>query len=179
MPGVNAQSIDALGVNEQSLSISVRGFNTTRLGYTLDGMPLGDGAYNNYNGLTISRALIAENLGRADLSMASATWASPRPATSAGAITYVTSDPRRELGLKASQSLGSDSTQRTFLRVDTGEHAGFSAYVSGMYSAQAPVREPGRLQHLDGQAAERQGRVPLRARHAHCVCGSLAHQPGR
>ncbi len=64
---MSAQSIDALGVNEQSLSLQVRGFNTTHLGYTLDGMPLGDGAYNNYNGLTISRALISENLGRADL----------------------------------------------------------------------------------------------------------------
>src|SRR4051812_47298687 len=52
LPGVSAQSIDALGVNEQSLSLQVRGFNTTHLGYTLDGMPLGDGAYNNYNGLT-------------------------------------------------------------------------------------------------------------------------------
>src|SRR5690606_41930070 len=29
MPGVNAQSVDALGANEQSLSMSVRGFNTT------------------------------------------------------------------------------------------------------------------------------------------------------
>ncbi|HWK48656.1 MAG TPA: Plug domain-containing protein, partial [Steroidobacter sp.] len=62
LPGVNAQSVDALGSNEQSMSLSLRGFNTTRLGYTLDGMPLGDGAYNNYNGLSISRALISENL---------------------------------------------------------------------------------------------------------------------
>lgn len=51
LPGVSAQSIDALGVNEQSLTLQVRGFNTTHLGYSLDGMPLGDGAYNNYNGL--------------------------------------------------------------------------------------------------------------------------------
>jgi len=29
LPGVMAQSIDALGVNEQSLSLQVRGFNTT------------------------------------------------------------------------------------------------------------------------------------------------------
>ena len=39
LPGVMAQSIDALGVNEQSLSLQVRGFNTTHLGYTLDGVP--------------------------------------------------------------------------------------------------------------------------------------------
>lgn len=41
LPGVSAQSIDALGVNEQSLTLQVRGFNTTHLGYTLDGVPLG------------------------------------------------------------------------------------------------------------------------------------------
>ncbi|WP_155616236.1 TonB-dependent receptor plug domain-containing protein, partial [Xanthomonas vesicatoria] len=61
MPGVNVQSNDAFGANEESQTISLRGFNGTRLGYTLDGLPLGDNAYGNYNGLNISRALIAEN----------------------------------------------------------------------------------------------------------------------
>ncbi|BAE71121.1 conserved hypothetical protein [Xanthomonas oryzae pv. oryzae MAFF 311018] len=63
MPGVNVQSNDAFGANEESQTISLRGFNGTRLGYTLDGLPLGDNAYGNYNGLNISRALIAENFG--------------------------------------------------------------------------------------------------------------------
>jgi iron complex outermembrane receptor protein len=44
LPGVSAQSIDPLGVNEQSMTLQVRGFSTTHLGYTLDGMPLGGGA---------------------------------------------------------------------------------------------------------------------------------------
>ncbi|HXP02416.1 MAG TPA: Plug domain-containing protein, partial [Luteibacter sp.] len=44
LPGVNAQSVDALGTNEQSMTLSLRGFSGTRLGYTLDGMPLGDSA---------------------------------------------------------------------------------------------------------------------------------------
>src|SRR3569623_1484502 len=106
LPGVSAQSIDALGVNEQSLTLQVRGFNTTHLGYTLDGMPLGDGAYNNYNGLTLSRALISENLGRADLATGIA-------------------------------GLGIPSTSfRGFARFDTGEHGGFSAYISGHYAQQ-------------------------------------------
>ena len=67
LPGVTAGSIDALGLNEQSMTLQVRGFSSTHLGYTLDGMPLGDGSYNNYNGLSISRALISENLGSASL----------------------------------------------------------------------------------------------------------------
>ncbi|ARR55400.1 TonB-dependent receptor [Rhizorhabdus wittichii DC-6] len=136
LPGVSAQSIDALGVNEQSLSLQVRGFNTTHLGYTLDGMPLGDGAYNNYNGLTISRALISENLGRADLATGIAGLGIPSTSNLGGALTYFSSDPGKELGLKVNGTIGSESSKRVFARLDTGEHGGFSAYLSGQYSEQ-------------------------------------------
>lgn len=136
LPGVSAQSIDALGVNEQSLSLQVRGFSTTHLGYTLDGMPLGDGAYNNYNGLTISRALISENLGRADLATGIAGLGIPSTSNLGGAVTYVSSDPHKDLGFAISQTVGSDDGLRTFARLDTGEHGGFSAYLSGSYSQQ-------------------------------------------
>ena len=136
MPGVMAQSIDALGVNEQSLSLQVRGFSTTHLGYTLDGMPLGDGAYNNYNGLTISRALISENLGRADLATGIAGLGIASTSNLGGALTYVSGDPKKDLGFAVSQTIGSENALRTFARVDTGEHGGFSAYVSGQYSQQ-------------------------------------------
>lgn len=136
LPGVSAQSIDALGVNEQSLTLQVRGFNTTHLGYTLDGMPLGDGAYNNYNGLTISRALISENLGRADLATGIAGLSIASTSNLGGALIYTSRDPSRLFGVSASQSIGSENSARSFLRLDTGEHHGFSAYVSGQYSEQ-------------------------------------------
>ncbi|AGH50746.1 MULTISPECIES: TonB-dependent receptor [Sphingomonadales] len=136
LPGVMAQSIDALGVNEQSLSLQVRGFNTTHLGYTLDGMPLGDGAYNNYNGLTISRALISENLGRADLATGIAGLGIASTSNLGGALTYISSDPHQDMGLAVSQTFGSEDALRTFVRFDTGEHGGFSAYLSGQYSEQ-------------------------------------------
>ncbi len=136
LPGVSAQSIDALGVNEQSLSLQVRGFSTTHLGYTLDGIPLGDGAYNNYNGLTISRALISENLGRADLATGIAGLGIASTSNLGGALTYITSDPRKDMGAQISQSFGSEDSLRTFVRFDTGEHGGFSAYFSGQYTEQ-------------------------------------------
>jgi iron complex outermembrane receptor protein len=136
LPGVMAQSIDALGLNEQSLSLQVRGFSTTHLGYTLDGMPLGDGAYNNYNGLTISRALISDNLGRADLATGIAGLGIPSTSNLGGAVTYTSSDPKKELGFAFSQTIGSDNGVRSYARLDTGEHGGFSAYISGQYSQQ-------------------------------------------
>lgn len=136
LPGVSAQSIDALGVNEQSLSLQVRGFNTTHLGYSLDGMPLGDGAYNNYNGLTISRALISENLGRADLATGIAGLSIPSTSNLGGALIYTSSDPKKDMGFSINGTVGSEDTARTFMRFDTGEHGGFSAYVSGHYAQQ-------------------------------------------
>ena len=136
LPGVMAQSIDALGVNEQSLSLQVRGYNTTHLGYTLDGMPLGDGAYNNYNGLTISRALISENLARADLATGIAGLSIASTSNLGGALIYTSSDPKKTLGLSANGTLGSQNSLRTFARFDTGEHGGFSAYISGAYVEQ-------------------------------------------
>src|ERR1700761_1502007 len=136
LPGVSAQSIDALGVNEQSLTLQVRGFSTTHLGYTLDGMPLGDGAYNNYNGLTINRALISENLGSADLATGIAGLGIPSTSNLGGAVTYLSSDPHKQLGFAISQTVGSDDGLRTFARFDTGEHHGLSAYLSAAYSQQ-------------------------------------------
>ncbi|MBY8821863.1 TonB-dependent receptor [Sphingomonas colocasiae] len=133
LPGVSAQSIDALGVNEKSMTLQVRGFNTTHLGYTLDGMPLGDGAYNNYNGLSISRALISENLGRAEVATGIAGLAIPSTSNLGGAVTYFSSDPRKDMGITANATFGSESAKRVFMRFDTGEHGGFSAYLSGQY----------------------------------------------
>ena len=136
LPGVMAQSIDALGLNEQSMTLQVRGFSTTHLGYTLDGMPLGDGAYNNYNGLTISRALISENLGRADLATGIAGLGIASTSNLGGAVTYTSSDPHQDWGSRAARPSAARTAMRSFLRVDTGEHDGFSAYLSGQYSQQ-------------------------------------------
>src|SRR5689334_16540387 len=55
LPGVNFQSADALGSYEWSTRISIRGFNQNQIGFTLDGVPLGDMSYGNFNGLHISR----------------------------------------------------------------------------------------------------------------------------
>ena len=63
LPGVNFQSADAFGAYEWSTRISIRGFNQNQLGFTLDGVPLGDMSYGAFNGLHISRAIASEDLG--------------------------------------------------------------------------------------------------------------------
>ena len=132
MPGVNVQSNDAFGANEESQTISLRGFNGTRLGYTLDGLPLGDNAYGNYNGLNISRALIAENFGGVELASGIGALGTASTSNLGGTIQYYSADPSSVFGGQLSQTVGSDANRRTFLRIDTGDYNGFSAYVSGI-----------------------------------------------
>ncbi|MFT5535559.1 MAG: iron complex outermembrane receptor protein, partial [Candidatus Paceibacteria bacterium] len=57
LPGVSFQSADPFGAYEWSTRFSVRGFNQNQMGFTLDGIPLGDMSYGNNNGLHISRAI--------------------------------------------------------------------------------------------------------------------------
>lgn len=111
MPGVNVQSNDAFGANEESQTISLRGFNGTRLGYTLDGLPLGDNAYGNYNGLNISRALIAENFGGVELASGIGALGTASTSNLGGTIQYYSADPSSVFGGQLSQTVGSDANR--------------------------------------------------------------------
>ncbi len=62
LPGVIYETADPWGNNEQNESLVIHGFTTQQLGYTLDGVPLGDQQYGNYNGLSPSRAMSSENM---------------------------------------------------------------------------------------------------------------------
>jgi len=133
LPGVSVQSNDAFGANEESQTISLRGFDKSRLGYTLDGIPLGDNSYGNYNGLSIARALIAENLAGAELSQGIGALGVASTSNLGGAIQYLSQDPAAVAGGRASVTVGDDHQRRGYLRVDTGELNGLAAYVSGVH----------------------------------------------
>jgi iron complex outermembrane receptor protein len=136
LPGVNAQSVDAMGLNEQSMTMSLRGFSSTQLGYTLDGMPLGDSSYNNYNGLSISRALIPENFGGAELAEGIGNLGTPSTSDLGGTVAYTSNNPDKTMGGRVTQTMGSDMTHRTYARFDTGDYHGFSMYLSGARTSQ-------------------------------------------
>ncbi|MBX9402079.1 TonB-dependent receptor [Lysobacter sp. BMK333-48F3] len=131
LPGISVQSNDAYGANEESQTISLRGFSQRLLGYTLDGIPLGDNSYGNYNGLGISRALIGENLAGAELAAGVGALGTASTSNLGGTLQYYSADPDSEFGLRLAQTFGSDRTRRTYARLDTGEHGGFSMYLSG------------------------------------------------
>jgi len=71
LPSVNIQSADPFGAYEWSTRVTIRGFNQNQLGFTLDGIPLGDMTYGNHNGLHISRAVSGDNIGRTLVSQGS------------------------------------------------------------------------------------------------------------
>lgn len=130
LPGVHFSAADPWGNYEWAKRISIRGFNQQQLGFTLDGIPLGDMSYGNHNGLHISRALIAENLGAAEVSQGSAAIDTPSTSNLGGAVRFTTRGPQAERGLEIAQTVGSDDTFRTFIRYDSGESNGFSSFVS-------------------------------------------------
>jgi len=121
LPGVNFQSADPLGNYEWSTRFTVRAFSQNQLGFTLDGVPLGDMSYGNLNGLHISRAISAENVARADLSQGTGSLDTPSSSNLGGTLQFYSSDPAKAFGLQASQTLGSDSNRRTFVRLDSGQ----------------------------------------------------------
>ena len=137
LPGVLLETADPWGNNEQNESLFIHGFSTQQLGYTMDGVPLGDQQYGNYNGLSVSRALTSENVARVNLSTGTGSLGVASTSNLGGAIETYSSDPSKTLGIDLRETLGSYGTNRTFFRFDTGTFGGDnSAYVSYLHQDQ-------------------------------------------
>ena len=121
LPGVVFNTADPWGNNEQNESLVVHGFTTQQLGFTMDGLPLGDQQYGNYNGLSPSRALTSENVRRVTLSSGAGSLGVASTSMLGGAIETFSSDPSADFGVDVRQTGGSYDTSRTFLRMDSGE----------------------------------------------------------
>jgi iron complex outermembrane receptor protein len=134
LPSVSFQSANALGTNEWSTRISVRGFTQSQLGFTLDGVPLGDMSYANFNGLHISRAIVSDNIGRVELSQGSGALDTASSSNLGGTIRFFSIDPADTLGVETSATYGSDDNWRVFARLESGDlGGGVKGYVSGSY----------------------------------------------
>ncbi len=133
LPGVSFQSADPFGAYEWSTRISVRGFNQNQMGFTLDGVTLGDMSYGNYNGLHISRAIINEDIGRVELSQGAGSLDSATSSNMGGTLKFTSRDPSKDLGGELNATVGSDSMHRLYGRFESGSIAalgGLRGYVS-------------------------------------------------
>jgi outer membrane receptor protein involved in Fe transport len=134
LPGVLYVTADPWGNNEQNESLFVHGFSTQQLGYTFDDVPLGDQQYGNYNGLSPSRAVSSENVDRVTLESGAGSLGVASTSNLGGAILTYSRDPSRERVFNIRETGGSYGTNRTFVRLDTGEFgAGASGYVSFLH----------------------------------------------
>jgi hypothetical protein len=121
LAGVTFQSADPWGNNEQNFSLFIHGFSAQQLGYTLDGVPLGDQQYGNYNGLSPQRAISSENLRNVMLSSGAGDLATASTSNLGGTIESFSSNPRATQHWTFAQSFGSYGASRSFLRFDSGE----------------------------------------------------------
>lgn len=134
LPGVHFVSSDPWGSYEWSNRIAIRGFAQNQLGYTLDDIPLGDNSYANHNGLSPNRAILAENVAELELAQGAGALRIPSTSNLGGALRLHSADPAPVFGARAGLAFGDRDSLRSFVRVDTGDHAGFSAYLAGMRS---------------------------------------------
>ena len=133
LPGVTFLTADPWGNNEQNISLFIHGFSAGQLGYTLDGIPLGDQTYGNYNGLSPQRAIISEDVGRVTLASGAGDLGTASTSNLGGTIDTFSSEPAAERGIRVAQTFGSYDTFRTYARLDSGDLAGGNRfYVSGV-----------------------------------------------
>lgn len=130
LPGVNFQSGDPFGAYEWSTRISIRGFNQNQLGFTLDGVPLGDMSYGNVNGLHISRAISTDNISSTLVSNGAGALGTASASNLGGTIEFFSRDPAATMGVAANATYGSSNTLRLFGRIDSGDIGNFRAYAS-------------------------------------------------
>jgi len=134
LPGVDFETADPWGNNEQNETLYIHGFSLQQLGYTMDGVPLGDQQYGNWNGLSPSRALISENISRVSLSSGAGDLGTASASNLGGTIETFSIDPAHTRGGYIQETLGSYDTTRTFARLDTGAFGGENYLsASGLY----------------------------------------------
>lgn len=134
LPGVNFQAADPFGAYEWAVRISLRGFNQNQLGFTLDGVPLGDMSYGNVNGLHISRAIISENVARTEVAQGAGALGTASTSNLGGTIQFFSDRPRDTANVTGGGTYGSDNTYRAYARIDSGDlGGGLKGYLSYGY----------------------------------------------
>jgi iron complex outermembrane receptor protein len=131
VPGVSFQNNDGYGNSGGTLTM--RGFDATRISYTLDGIQLNDsGNYSIYSNFSIDPELIEQvnvNLGSTDVD-------SPTASAVGGTINQRTLTPTRNMGGRVNLSGGEFGYRRAFGLLNSGEFGpwGTRAFVAASTS---------------------------------------------
>ena len=161
LPGVSFQSADAHGSYEWSTRFGIRGYSQGQLGFTLDGVPLGNMSYGNNNGLHISRAISPENLRQVELSQGTGDVGIASTSNLGGAVQFHSADPAGQQAVSAAQTVGSHHTNRTFLRFDSGN--GWYASALRQHAEKWRGSGPQDLKQFNARSLHRVGDFSLRS----------------
>ena len=133
LPGVMVTHGDAIGGNDWSTRIYIRGMSTatdsSQIGYMVDEFPNGDSVYGD--GQKPNRFVDAENVVKAEVGQNAADIGSASNSALGGTVHFYSADPRSDPGVKLALSNGQEALRRGFVRFDSGklgEHS--AAYVS-------------------------------------------------
>jgi len=118
LPGVNTFNHDATGLFGGGLT--VRGFNSDQLGFTINGVPVNDsGSFSVYP----QEYADLENVCTQSVSQGNPDVDAPHAGATGGNISIVTCDPEDKQRFRFAQTLGDLHLSRTFVRFDTGRFA--------------------------------------------------------
>ena len=127
VPGVSFQNNDAYGSAGGTLNI--RGFDSTRISLTFDGVPLNDsGNYAIFSNQQVDPEVIEQvnvNLGTTDVD-------SPTASAAGGTVNLRTKNPDHDFGAMLSLSAGEFNFMRGFAKIETGDltKGGIRAWLS-------------------------------------------------
>lgn len=126
MPGVFVSSADPAGISSAT-SFMVNGFDSSRLSYTLDGVPMNEAA--DYN---IYPSFLGDVQNVDDLNVAAGLSDIDAPSISAegGHVSLITRQPSATPGLYVEGSVGSDDVRKYLLRLDTGQTGPLRSWIS-------------------------------------------------
>lgn len=148
LPSVNFQSSDPFGAYEWSQRVTIRSFSQNQLGFTFDGIPLGDMSYGNHNGLHITRAISSENIGSVRVSQGAGSIGTQATNALGGTVETFSADPadyltNGNLGAQGNLTYGSNETWRAFARLALGTRDGIRGYASYGYGSTDKFRGEG------------------------------------
>ena len=111
------------------------------------------GRSDAFGGSPIFRYVDNENLGSVVASPGAGDVSLPSYASLGPIVSYNTIAPSDEAGGMLSYTLGDDDLQRTFVKLETGDINGFSAYISRSKTDSDLWRGPGTIdrEHIEGK----------------------------
>ena len=132
LPGVIVTHGDAIGGNDWSNRIYIRGMSTgtdtAEIGYMVDGMPNGDPVYGS--GQKPGAFVDHENVAAVHVGQNTADLATASNSALGGTIHYLTSEPAASRGFRLGLTGGEHGLRRVYARADSGEVGGVRAFAS-------------------------------------------------